>query len=135
MNLSRNNNGNYIIYRVLTFESSFLINQPIFGSSQYDENQAKIVKEVPSPKQDNTNVVNSKSRYTLQYSVLLSILKFSFWSLVAKLPQHQPNPPDEVDTSQKFESGGASIVYVHTFCSELFGDSSGLDLCRWGSRL
>merc|ERR1711983_454598 len=26
--------------------------------------------------------------------------------------------------------GGASIIYVHTFCSELLGESSSLDFCR-----
>ena len=49
-------------FRVLTFEGSFFIYPPILGSSQYEDHQAKIVEKLPSPKQDDTDVVNAKSR-------------------------------------------------------------------------
>ena len=38
--------------------------------------------------------------------------------------------PSAASDTQKFQTGGASIVYVHTFCAELLGEASSLDLCR-----
>ena len=35
-----------------------------------------------------------------------------------------------ISENQKFQTGGASIVYVHTFCAELLGEASSLELCR-----
>ena len=34
------------------------------------------------------------------------------------------------ERSQTFRAGGASIVYVHTFCAQLLGEKSNLELCR-----
>ena len=51
-------------------------------------------------------------------------------SFVATPPEPEPNPPDEEEAGQKFERGGASILYVHTFCAELLGEASSLELCR-----
>ena len=59
-----------------------------------------------------------------------------FDSFVAKPPEPEPNPSDdEEEAGQKFERGGASILYVHTFCAELLGETSSLELCRWASAL
>ena len=51
-------------------------------------------------------------------------------SFVATPPEPEPNPSDEEEAGQKFERGGASILYVHTFCAELLGEASSLELCR-----
>jgi len=37
--------------------------------------------------------------------------------------------------SGSFKAGGASIVYVHTFCAQLMGEGSSLELCRNQMRL
>ena len=57
--------------------------------------------------------------------------------LALKLPWQQikvnhPLLEHGATLEQKFQSEGASIVYVHTFCSELLGaqPTSLLDLCR-----
>ena len=34
------------------------------------------------------------------------------------------------ERSQTFRAGGASIVYVHTFCAHLLGEKSNLEVCR-----
>ena len=45
--------------------------------------------------------------------------------------QSLPGPPEkERGEAGAFRAGGASIVYVHTFCSQLMGETAGLDLCR-----
>ena len=48
-------------------------------------------------------------------------------------PKSQPKQPEkqENNNNNKFQRGGASIVYVHTFCSELLGEGSSLEFCRY----
>ena len=48
-------------------------------------------------------------------------------------PKLHPKPPvkPENNNNNKFQRGGASIVYVHTFCSELLGEGSSLEFCRY----
>ena len=46
-----------------------------------------------------------------------------------KLPPTPVKP--ESNNNNKFQRGGASIVYVHTFCSELLGEGSSLEFCRY----
>ena len=43
----------------------------------------------------------------------------------------KPQVKPENDNNNKFQRGGASIVYVHTFCSELLGEGSSLEFCRY----
>ena len=43
--------------------------QPKFGSSQLEAEQVRVTKELPSPKQDDTDVLNAKA--TLRYRQIL----------------------------------------------------------------
>ena len=60
----------YIIYRILNLESTLISSNPHFDLSQYKENQAKLVEELSSPKQENTDVENEKSRYTNNHLII-----------------------------------------------------------------
>ena len=46
------------------------------------------------------------------------------------LPTKTPEEPPASQGDQTFRAGGASIVYVHTFCAQLLGEKSNLELCR-----
>ena len=61
-------------------------------------------------------------------TLIIDFIKDYDYSFTATKPQASPHNAE--DGGEKFERGGASIVYVHTFCSELLGESSTLDLCR-----
>ena len=51
-------------------ESTLISSNPHFDLSQYKENQAKLVGELTSPKQENTHVVSEKSRYTNNHLII-----------------------------------------------------------------
>ena len=111
--------------------------QPDFGSSKLEADQVRLItEELPSPKQDDTDVLNAKATFRYRQILKYNIIN-QYWninvheqSFVATPPEPEPNPLDEEEAGQKFERGGASILYVHTFCAELLGETSSLELCR-----
>ena len=76
------------------------------------------------------NMMQSQKLTTKTSSNIISPSKVPSDSSSSVTSTPKSSVSSAVSENQKFQTGGASIVYVHTFCAELLGEASSLELCR-----